>query len=401
MDMFSIQGARDVFKEAQKAFTALGAPENLMMVEDDAGHASTPKNRVAQNAFFQKYLNHPGDPKDEEVEFLDVKELAVTPTGQMLTSLKAPETIFSLNEKYTAEVLKNLQSEKQTNANFYNEIVQKAISLSGYVAPDLSKDYIFSGRFWRDECSVEKYLIKGPGDYYIPVLRLSSGMDNGKTVLLLDDKGKASAAAKGGLAEQLAQKGYQVIVPDLNGFGELSGGYTIGDAIIQGVPLNVWYAGILTYKSPLAVRVEDMKIIVDFIKDPSSAARSLTGIACGVLAQDLLHSAVINNEFDQIALIHPLFSYQSIVQEKNYLQKFVMSAMPGIIGRYDVPDLVTAICPRKICIINPVNSLDQMVDEDTIDTLYLYAKEKYAHSQNLMIAVKEEDVFSKLYKWLE
>ena len=37
-DIFSIQGARDVFKEAQNAYIAFGEPGNLSMVEDDDGH---------------------------------------------------------------------------------------------------------------------------------------------------------------------------------------------------------------------------------------------------------------------------------------------------------------------------------------------------------------------------
>ena len=401
-DIFSIQGARDVFSEACNAYAVLGKPENLMMVEDDAVHASTPKNREAMYAFFQKFLNNPGDPKDEEVELFDEKDLWVTPGGKI-----EGETLFSLNEKYTDEVLKKLQMERQNNTGFYDDMAQKATALSGYSEPILSKDYIFSGRLWRDECSIEKYLLKGAGNYYIPVLILSAGNSTGKTILLLDDQGKASVSAKGGLAERLAEKGYRVIVPDLNGYGELGGGFRRGDAIIQNVPVNVWYAGILTHKSPLAIRVEEIKIIVDFIKHgilstgEGQGVRHLTGIACGTLTSDLLHSVVINKAFDQIALVNPLFSYQSIVQERNYLTKFVMSAMPGVIGKYDLPDLVTAIYPLKIYMVNPVNALDQMIDASKFGQAYMDAMKKYAGSQNLMTGFNEEDVFLKLERWLE
>ena len=404
-DIFSIQGARDVFREAKNAYAALGKPDNLMMAEDDAGHASTKKNREAIHAFFQKFLNNPGDPKDEDVELLDEKELQVTSTGQVQTSLKG-ETLYSLNEKYAVERLKKLQSEKQNNPDFYKDIIQKMKSLTGYVEPVLSKDYIFSGRLWRDDGAIEKYLLKGPGNYYIPVLSLSSGKYNGNTVLLLDDKGKASAAEKGGLAGMLVQKGYRVIVPDLNGYGELGGGYKGGDARIRDIPLNVWYAGILTHKSPLAVRVEEIKIIVDFIKHSSlscgeeSGVGSITGIACGTLTSDLLHAAVINGQFDRIALINPLISYQSVIQERDYHPKFVMSAPAGVIGKYDLPDLLTALFPLKICMINPVDALDQTVDSNTFDRTYREAKNKYGNSQNFVVDGGEKDVFLRLEQWL-
>ncbi|MDR0348808.1 MAG: acetylxylan esterase [Tannerella sp.] len=398
-DIFSIQGARDVFKEAKNAYIAFDVPGNLMMVEDDAGHESTKKNREAVHAFFQKFLNNPGDPKDEDIILFDEKDLWVTPTGQLQTSLKG-ETLFSLNEKFTAEVLQKMQLEKQNNPDFNKNIAQKAKSLIGYSEPEPSNDIIFSGRLWRDDCSIEKYLVKGPGNYYIPVLRLSSGENTKKTVLLLDDQGKAAAAAKNGLAEKLVQKGYQVIVPDLNGFGELGGGYKGGDAKIMGVSLNVWYAGILTNKSLLSVRVEEIKLIVDFIKGLGTF-ESLTGISCGTLSSDLLHSVVINKEFNQIAMINPLFSYKSIVQERNYHPKFVMSALPGVIGKYDLPDLVTAISPLKICFLNPVNALDQMIDRGIFEQAYMDVKKTYNNSQNLTIVYKKPDVFLKLYQWLD
>ena len=391
-DIFSIQGARDVYEEAKKAYSALGKPDNLNRVEDDTIHASTPKNRVAMYDFFQKSLNNPGDPKDEEVALFDEKDLWVTPTGQVATSLQG-ETLFSLNEKYTADVLKKRPSEKQNNA----DIAQLVKEVTGYSEPVLTKDFIFSGRSWRDDCSIEKYLVKGAGNYYIPVLRLSSGQHTGKTLLLLDDKGKASAAAKGGLAERFVRKGYEVIVPDLNGFGELSGGFRRGDAAIQDVPLNIWYAGILTNKSLIAIRVEEIKIIVDFIKAPGT----LTGIACGALSADLLHAAVINREFDQIALLNPLLSYRSIVEERNYDPRFALSTPAGVLAYYDLPDLVTAIAPMRICLLNPVNASDQPVDNNRFEQSYSDAITKYAQSQNLTVGCNEKDTFLLLDQWLD
>ena len=389
-DIFSIQGARDVFREARNAFIALGEPDHLMMVEDDAGHVSTSKNREAIHAFFQHFLNHPGDPKDEEVELFEEKELWVTPAGQVQKSMKGAETLFSLNGKYTDEVLKKRQTEKQNNPDFYHELTQKAKSVTGYAPPVPSKDYLFSGRWQRDSYAIEKYLIKGPGNYYIPLLYLSSGRENGKTVLLIDDQGKEAATVKGGLADALAIKGYRVIVPDLNGYGELGTIVTNGqEVMMKDVPNYIWFGGVLTHKSPLAVRVEDLKMIVDFIKDSpfTGGTGPLSAIARGTLTTDLLHAAVINGAFDQIALINPLISYQSMVQEKNYHTKFIMSAVPGVLANYDLPDLVAALSPMKIHMINPVNALGQPVDNNTF--YQTYSKND---SQNLEVVFNETDV---------
>src|SRR5690625_6572420 len=49
-DIFSIQGVRDVFDEAARAYEGLGAPHHLEKVEEDAGHASTIQNSDATHA---------------------------------------------------------------------------------------------------------------------------------------------------------------------------------------------------------------------------------------------------------------------------------------------------------------------------------------------------------------
>jgi len=398
-DFFSIQGARDAYDEVKRMYAAMGKSADMRLTSDDHGHGSTARNREATHAFFQEMLDNPGDPRDEEIVFFDETDLWVTPEGQVHSSLKG-ETIFSMNGRHAAGLLGKLANERQSCPDFYRDLPRKAKTLTGYCEPQLPKDVVFSGRLWRDGCAIEKYLVKGPGDYHIPVLRLLSGESTGKVVMLLDDQGKASAAAAGGIAEQLARKGYDVVVPDLNGFGELGGGYKGGDARIRDVPLNVWYAGVLTHRFPLAVRVEEIKILVDFIKGLGTFG-TLTGVACGTLSSDLLHAVVINREFHQIALLNPLISYQSIVQERNYHPKFVMSAPAAVIGQYDLPDLVAALAPLKTCILNPVDALDQPVAGSVFEQAYLDARKKYGSSRNLTVGCNEQDVFTKLSQWLD
>lgn len=55
-DIFSIQGTRETYAGMKPAFDALGAPETLRLVEDDAAHESTLRNREALYAFFQETL---------------------------------------------------------------------------------------------------------------------------------------------------------------------------------------------------------------------------------------------------------------------------------------------------------------------------------------------------------
>ena len=82
-DFFSQQGARETYAEVQKSYKALGAPDNIQKVEDFGVHESTKNNREAVYAFFQKYLDLPGDNTDHDVKPFTVEELWVTSTGQV------------------------------------------------------------------------------------------------------------------------------------------------------------------------------------------------------------------------------------------------------------------------------------------------------------------------------
>lgn len=354
-DIFSIQGARDVYDEVVPAYRVFGQENNLSMVEDDDEHVSTRKNREAVYAFFQYFLSNPGNVTDTEVTVFEEKELWVTPKGQ-LEGFIASESLYSLNRKRSYKLHQTLQNERNDLTVFDSRLSNKIVNLTGYTQSYTNEEIIFSGRIWHNGYAMEKYLIKGKGNYHLPVLRLTPRNPT-QTMLFLDEKGKA-AAVKNDMVEALLKQGYEVIIPDLTGIGELGGGYKGGDSRIHGVPLNVWYAGVLTGKTPLGVRMEDIDVLVSFIKKIDNFTGRITGLAYGVLTSDLMHATAVNHYFDKIVLIEPLSSWFQLVQEKKYDVKYVMSVSPGVIGSYDIPDLVRSINPDRVLAVNPLSGIE-------------------------------------------
>ncbi|MCE7070853.1 acetylxylan esterase [Dyadobacter sp. CY327] len=372
-DMFAIQGARDSYHETKKAYQAFGKAEQIQMTEDDAGHASTLKNREATYAFFQKYLNNPGSPTDLKVEILTDKELHASPEGRVIPFLKG-ESMFSLNEKYAKELAQKRQNNRKQTADFHADLKKKVISISGFKKFSGKTDVVFSGRMHRSNYAIEKYLVKGSGGYYIPVLWLKPEKASGKTVLLLNEGGKTEAVQKDKLADRLAREGYEVVVPDLSGTGELGSGFLKGgDSVIDEVPLNLWFTGVLTHKSLLATRTEEIVILADFIQKSGTPKTMITGAAVGTLTSDLLHAAAIANPFNKLVLIRPLISYQSIVEERLYKAKFALSAVPGALAGYDLPDLVEVLSAQGLLLINPITATEKEVDQEHANSIYKQA----------------------------
>ena len=261
---------------------------------------------------------------------------------------------------------------------------------------------MFSGSLVREGYVIEKYLVAGPGDYYLPILWFKPQKTNNKIVLYINTKGKGVVAQNGGVAEQLVKEGYEVVLPDLSGAGELSNGYIKGgDSFIDSTSLNLWYTSILTNKSLVGIRAEEIQLITEFIKKKSGTS-SITAIASGTFSTDLLHAAVVTKAFEQVALLHGLISYRSIVEQEHYRTKFIPSVVAGALPFYDLPDLVKVLAPRRIFVQGVVDAADQPVDTQTMEQMYADAIQAHSNHKSLQIgqATQADEQMRELLGWL-
>jgi len=354
-DFFSINGARETFAEALNAYQAFGSETMLQMSEGDHGHGYVKVNNEATFAFFQKYLNNPGSPADEEVKIIPPSYLQITKTGQLATSLKS-ETIFSLNKKIVEKKLENLEELRKEYKCTPVKVVEVAENISAFNEPKEFGNPVFSGRYVNKTYILEKYLIDGSGSYKLPVV-LYRPVNNRKNevVVLLDDKGMEHAANQSKLAHQLVDSGFQVILFDVPGIGCMGPGYITGDSYIDKVSYNQWFSAILVGKSIVGLRAEDILRVVHFAKRLDNI-ETISVIAKGVTTSEMLHAAVFCDDIKKVALLDPLMSYTDITLTRDYSPKFILDVVPGSVGKYDLPDLMAALKGRKLLLNNPLKA---------------------------------------------
>ncbi len=363
-DIFNIQGAREAEAEVSRAYLAYGKADNFGRAEDDTSHATTKRNREAMYAFFQKHLNNPGDPADRKVELLSKEEMMVTEAGQVSVSLKG-ETVFSLNKKdFEANILKGKSFSDRNDSN-QGILTGEAKRLSGYIEPADNVYPVFSGRTRKTGYSLEKYFIKGEGDYVIPYLLFVPSKPNGKAMIYLHPAGKAAEAKEGGELEMLALQGFTVLAPDLIGIGETGNGQFKGDAYIDGESHNLWYCSIVIGRSILGIRAADVIRLVNILKTDKNVSE-IWGIARMEMAPVMLHSASFSSSISRLILIEPLASYKSLVANRFYKASFISSAVPAALAVYDLPDLAGKLAPRKLTIVNPVSSMGKADNSEGI-----------------------------------
>jgi len=408
-DFFSIQGARETFGEVKQFYKALEAGEQMAMVEDDDVHSSTKKNREAMYAFFQKYLDNPGSPVDLEVEIFDEQDLWVTPTGQLATSLQG-ETIYSLNRKLVQNQHARLKlwRAREDFDEHSIRIENEAKQLSGFTYPEHFGESVFSGRFVKEQYVLEKYLIPGDGNYMLPAaLYKPVQKSNHEVVLLLDEQGMEKAARSDSvMIHSMVKQGYSVLLFDIRGIGALGPGYLKGDAYIDNTSYNQWFASILTKKSIVGMRAEDILRIIHFIETDAGEFETISAIASGAPGSELLHAAVFDKSIQKICLVHPFLSFADIALNRDYTPAYIPSTVAGAIEKYDLSDLMAALSPRKLLILNPVSENGDPAGEDKKACHLTYPGvvfNKKGVEDNFKYAVVDDGlpVYEQIIEWLK
>jgi|WetSurMetagenome_2_1015567.scaffolds.fasta_scaffold04781_5 hypothetical protein len=402
-DMFSIQGAMETEKEVDRIYEAYGEKDNFGRVEDDFPHASTKKNREALYSFFQKCLNNPGEPNDEIFKTLTTEEMKVTSTGQVSTSLNG-ETVFSLNVKESEKLINILQSSR-TDLSILPAAMKSAKLLSGYREPTEIEEPVFSGRFQKDSYVIEKYFLKGEGNYIIPYLLMIPDKPANKALIYLHPSGKSVEAVNGGEMEWFVKNGFMVLAPDLIGVGEMGPGVFGGDADIEGVSHNTWYASILIGRSIVGIRAGDVVRLTMLLKK-MNRINEIYGVARKEMGPVLLHAAAFDQDISRIALIEPYSSYRSIVMNHFYSSSFIPGVVPGAIKDYDLPDLAATLAPRKLMMAGVTDGYGK--DKDTgsinkdLDIVRIAYNTRKAEAELNIVPLKPDEKPGDIYgEWIK
>jgi len=403
-DFFSIQGSRETEKEVSVIYKAYGKEENFSRVEDDSIHASTKKNREAMYSFFQKHLKNKGNPNDEAVKILTAEELQVTTSGQVSTSLPG-ETVFGLNRKEAEKLITKLQSSRNDLVKHLPEVLNSAKRLSGYQEPTVIDEPVFTGRFKRDGYVVEKYFVKGEGNYVVPYLLMKPDKATNKALIYLHSSGKSAEASRGGEMEWFVRNGFTVLAPDMIGIGEMGPGIFQGDSFIEGDSHNIWYASLLIGRSIVGIRTGDVVRLSRILKG-NLGAGEVYGVARKEMAPVLLHAAAFEHTFTHIALIEPYSSYRSIVMNHFYRSAFISGAVPGALKFYDLPDLAACFAPGKLLMVNVTDGNGNITDTENInndlDIIRNAYKFRKSEKQLNILSLKSDEKPYSIYKeWIK
>ena len=368
-DFFSIQGARETYRDVKEVYQQFGKPQHLTMVESPGYHASTQSNREAMYRFFQQHLDLPGDSSDTEMELLTCQELQITPTGQVSTSYGS-KSVFELNQR----VADSLVSRRtvRTPEDFMDhqpQLLETAYRLSGVDTTRSLGAAVYTGGIQKENYRIEKYFLESEDvDYPLPfvIIKPKAGVTK-STLLYVSPRGKQELLDNDEQIQSYLQQGYTIVAPDLIGTGELKNPPR-GDAFIQGYSYNLWVGANLVGKTIAGFQASDLDLLLKFLRTASDLpSDAITAVVRDEAVSAYLHFAPFRTKaIQKTILINPLVSYQNIIDTRYYQPRYLWTAVPEAVQHYDLEHLMACLSPSELYLVNPVDAAGESVDANRI-----------------------------------
>jgi hypothetical protein len=283
-------------------------------------------------------------PVTEPEHKLEIDEdLYATETGQVATSLKG-ETASTWNMKSFSDFRPSYPA---------TSLAENISKLTRFRKLTGALNLRSRSKVQREGDQIESLVYDSEPGRYVPASLClpAANRAKGQAILHLDPRGNAASFGEGGDARELCASGYTVLSLDLAGTGETSsekGGYS-----------QEWFGGenltwmaLMVGRTMVGLRMSDIVRGVDVLAERGILGHSgVAGFAKGTASVSLLHAAVVEPRLSRLVLDDPLVSWRAIAETPIHRRVFDV-VVPGVLKAYDLPDLVAAIAPRPVILLN-------------------------------------------------
>jgi hypothetical protein len=289
------------------------------------------------------------------------ENLLCTSTGQVADSLGS-ENVFTLTKKRAASVIPKKQpvasagEVDRLRSRLVEDIRRTAVV---GVRPGGPPPQVRSHRsILRDGYNIDVISYQTERGVYIPGLILTPELAGPKpAILVVDSRPKQITAATGGDLEDLVKSGYIVLSIQPRGISETP--QTRRPSLIGDQSLAA--LATVTGKTLVGMRVEDIMRGVDYLVSRSDVNRDqILAFGQGVLGVPVLHAAVMDDRITRVILQETLVAYRMAIDRPVHRNLYEV-AIPGVLKKYDLDELLLALSPRAVTIINPVDALGKTV----------------------------------------
>jgi hypothetical protein len=211
--------------------------------------------------------------------------------------------------------------------------------------------------------------------------------------------------------EGLVRAGRVVGVADVRGFGETMSARNVPDTRMDyfhardGMEATFTYASFFLGRAILGMRVWDGLQVVEYVcSRPDVDAKQISLIGRGWAGTVSLFVAALDSRIGCLAVEEIPASYAEIARSEDYAQP-VSSMLPGVLEDFDLSDIFSAIVPRRLLVLNPVDVLTKkMVWEEARQALnpvrYAYQTAHTPAAFEVRVDPEERQIFEAIKRWI-
>ncbi len=340
-DMFPFEGASQTHDEAARFYKLYGAEDRLHWIAGPGGHGNLGPISPAILGFFIQYLKDgpAGDAAFAALRLQNPADLICTPTGQVSTSLGG-ETVPSIIKAHAV-----LGHERDPE-----HLREEIRGLAGVVARPSTRPPVtaVTGTEQRDGYRVETLSIQSEDAMVTALVAIPSAQGKKKAVLMVD--AQPAKLASGGDFDRLAKSGH--IVMSLGPTPSPSGPEGLKSAYLG--PFNlISLRAFLVGKTMIGMRIDDTIKAIDWLASRDDVdPNSITAYGDGAMGPVVLHAAVLDSRINRVVVEDSLASYKMVLDQPLH-RNVSENVIPGVLKKYDLGDLMAALAPRPVTVINP------------------------------------------------
>lgn len=377
-DFFPIDATRDTYVQLRDLYGRLGYQDRVKMVEFDHEHRYSQPLREATTAWFDRWLKGSASDREPPIEIEKNRDLEVTPSGQVLTSLGG-KRLVDVHREELQHLMRDLE-ERRRSPGFRRDLaatIRERLALPGRIADPRHRG---TGEERKGSYTVEKILLETEPGILVPI-QVHGAPGGGRKpalVYLRDREGEGPE-----VIEQLWRPDRVLIVADVRGFGDTRSLRNVPDKRMgyfhprDGMDADFAYAALVLGRPLLGMRVFDALSVLAEARSRSDVDAQRVALAgTGWAGEIAMFAAAVDKRVAAVAVEGVPASWADLFGEGQYAQP-VSQVVPGALQSFDIADVFSALAPRPLLIMNVQDAQTRRISSDEARVRFAAVRRAY------------------------
>jgi dienelactone hydrolase len=346
-DMFPFAGARATFDEVKRFYSLYGAGDRVQFITGPGGHGNL--GPISQQILDFLVQNLRGSaPAVEFKPFASAhpEQLTATPSGQISTSIGGT-TVEEINRQEARSVIVSGRPDVRAVAAITAHPGEKPrVTVAGQTI----------------------VLHSEPGMDIGGLLLISDRPGPKPAVLMMQETPRERMAATPDV-QRLLKSGHVILLLQPRGIANDGPAFAPQQTNILGANTALALQAMAVGRGLVGMRADDMIRAIDWLVSlPDVDPAAITVYGRGPEAMAALHAAVVDQRIFHLVLENLLVSYRAALDAPLH-RNLSDIVLPGVLRHYDVNDLLKAIAPRDVVLVNVSDAMGYPARDEALKTL--------------------------------